>query len=116
MFPSSNFVVNIPPASSSENLHALEEVRDFSTTDMGRGGRERWTYRILREPHLSAELARMSDAYSRRCVDSVTLQPSPLYHFRSQDRCILEEWDMPGGTWLFNAVLDGGKGVLLIHD
>jgi pyruvate dehydrogenase phosphatase len=108
MFPTTNIrVVSIPSASSSENLQALQEVSDFSTTDMGRGGRERWTYRILREPLLSMELARMSNACSHRFVDSVTFQPCPLYHSRSQDRRIVEDWDMPNGSWLFTAVLDG---------
>ena len=45
-------VINLTPATTSEQQRALEEVKDFATTDMDRGGPERWTYRMLEEPAL----------------------------------------------------------------
>ncbi|KAG9316522.1 hypothetical protein JVU11DRAFT_2572 [Chiua virens] len=42
-------VVSLTAATSTENLQALDEVKDFCTTDLGRGGKQRWTYHILPE-------------------------------------------------------------------
>ena len=53
-------IVQLPPATLAETRSALEEVKDFATTDMGRGGPHRWAYRILREPELTQELARQA--------------------------------------------------------
>ncbi|KAH7908418.1 phosphatase 2C-like domain-containing protein [Hygrophoropsis aurantiaca] len=103
-------IVAIPAATSSENLQALEEVKDFCTTDLGRGGHERWTYHILPEPMLSAELESRSNACSRRYVDSVTFQPCAAYATLNQDRYSIEDWDLPGGTWTFTAIFDGHCG------
>ncbi|KAH7922369.1 protein serine/threonine phosphatase 2C [Leucogyrophana mollusca] len=103
-------VVAIPAATSSENLQALEEVKDFCTTDLGRGGHERWTYHILPEPTLSVELQTMSNARSRRYVDSVTFQPCAAYASLNQDRYSIEDWDLPGGSWTFTAIFDGHCG------
>ncbi|KAI5890873.1 protein serine/threonine phosphatase 2C [Schizophyllum commune H4-8] len=69
-----------------------------------------FTYRILPEPILSRELARMAHATTLPSThtDHVTFQPcSPLEH-ENEDRLVAEEWDIPGyGSWIFNAVLDG---------
>ncbi|EMD37475.1 hypothetical protein CERSUDRAFT_94479 [Gelatoporia subvermispora B] len=101
-------VVNLSPASLDDQRHALEEVRDFATTDMDRGGPGRWTYRVLREPALTQELKRLSSPKSWRSgVDAVTFQPCQSYQSRSQDRYAVEEWPMPGGTWVFSGVFDG---------
>jgi pyruvate dehydrogenase phosphatase len=101
-------VVSLTSATSLENLRALNEVRDFATTDMGLGGRERWTYRILQEPRLSAELQRLANPLSAAGIDSIGFQPCPLDEFRSQDRMCIEHWQMPpGGTWTFTAIFDG---------
>ncbi|OCH93119.1 protein serine/threonine phosphatase 2C [Obba rivulosa] len=101
-------VVSLSPASHDDNRNALEEVRDFATTDMDRGGPERWTYRVLNEPTLTQELSRLSCPKSWRTgVDAVTFQPCQSYHSRSQDRYAVEEWPMPGGTWVFTGVFDG---------
>jgi len=99
--------VSLQAATSTENLQALEEVKDFRTTDLGRGGKERWTYHLLPEAALDAELHRMSDASSSRSVDIVTFQPCSAYANLNQDRYSVEEWELPGGVWQFTAVYDG---------
>ena len=104
-------MVSLSAATSLENLRALNEVRDFATTDMGLGGPELWTYRILQEPSLSAELQRLANPLSVAGVDAIDFQPCQLHEFRSQDRKCVEHWQMPsgglGGTWVFTAVFDG---------
>ncbi|KAG0703228.1 phosphatase 2C-like domain-containing protein [Suillus ampliporus] len=102
--------INLQAATSTENLQALEEVKDFCTTDLGRGGKERWTYHLLPEAALNAELHRMSNATSSRSVDSVTFQPCAAYADLNQDRYSIEEWDLPGGVWQFTAIYDGHCG------
>ncbi|KAH8985978.1 protein serine/threonine phosphatase 2C [Lactarius hatsudake] len=78
---------------------------------MGLGGRERWTYRILQEPRLSAELQRLANPLSTGGIDAVDFQPCPLHDFRTQDRMCIEHWQMPtGGTWTFTAIFDGHVG------
>jgi pyruvate dehydrogenase phosphatase len=99
--------VNLQAATSTENLQALEEVKDFCTTDLGRGGKERWTYHMLPEAALDVELHRMSNATSSRSVDSVTFQPCAAYANLNQDRYSIEEWELPGGVWQFTAIYDG---------
>ena len=100
-------VVSLTSATAADNRRALDEVRDFSTTDMGRGGPERWTYRMLSETHLSNELRRLANPCSREGVDGITFQPCPIFEFRSQDRSRIEHWPMPGGTWVFTVIFDG---------
>lgn len=100
-------VVTLSPATSTENLQALEEVKDFCTTDLGRGGKQRWTYHILPESAVDSELQRLCDPCSSKTVDSVTFQPCSEYANLNQDRYSVEEWDLHGGIWHFNAVYDG---------
>jgi len=102
--------VNLQAATSTENLQALEEVKDFCTTDLGRGGKERWTYHMLPEAALDVELHRMSNASSSKSVDSVTFQPCAAYANLNQDRYSIEEWELPGGVWQFTAIYDGHCG------
>ncbi|KAJ7072481.1 phosphatase 2C-like domain-containing protein, partial [Mycena amicta] len=93
--------VALPAASSSEHLLALSEVSDFALTDMGHPGAGPWTYRMLPEPMLSREMERVSNARASRNVDSLSFQPcSPDVH-ENQDRLVVEEWSLPGGTWQF---------------
>ncbi|KAG6864874.1 hypothetical protein C0991_006641 [Blastosporella zonata] len=101
-------VVSLPSATSTEHLEALAEVSNFGRTDMGYTGEGPWTYRILSAESLDQELTRMSRAKSYRFgVDVVSLQPCLSYASRSQDRYIIEEWDLPDGKWIFSAVMDG---------
>jgi len=100
--------VSLTAATSLENLRALNEVRDFATTDMGLGGPELWTYRILQEPGLSTELQRLANPLSVGGIDAIDFQPCQLHEFRTQDRKCIEHWQMPsGGTWVFTAIFDG---------
>ncbi|PIL34209.1 hypothetical protein GSI_03920 [Ganoderma sinense ZZ0214-1] len=103
-------VINLMPATSSDQLRALDEVKDFALTDMDRGGDERWTYRMLEEPVVSEELKRVAEPRTSAAgtVDSVSFQPCKTWHYRSQDRHKVEEWALPGGgTWTYAAVFDG---------
>ena len=102
-------VIQLQPATTTETHLALEEVKDFATTDMGRGGPHKWTYRMLEEPQLTQELARVSGATSKGRADVVSFQPCPSFDARSQDRAIVEEWNISGRRWTFTVVLDGEK-------
>lgn len=106
-------VVTLAAATSTENLQALEEVKDFCTTDLGRGGKQRWTYHILPKNAVDGELQRLCDPRSSNSVDSVTFQPCPEYAILNQDRYSIEEWDLYGGVWQFNAVYDGIRPLFL---
>lgn len=103
-------VINLTPATSSDQLRALDEVKDFALTDMDRGGDERWTYRMLEEPAVSEELKKVAAPKTSTAgtVDSISFQPCKTWHYRSQDRHRVEEWALPGGgTWTYAAVFDG---------
>ena len=100
-------VIQLQPATTADTRRALEEVKDFATTDMGRGGPHRWTYRILKEPELTHELTRISGATSKGRADIVSFQPCTSYDAKSQDRALVEQWQVAGRQWLFTAVLDG---------
>ncbi|KAJ7188400.1 phosphatase 2C-like domain-containing protein [Mycena filopes] len=100
-------VVSLPAASSSEHLQALSEVSHFGKTDMGHPGEGPWTFRMLPEPFLTAELKRIARPQSNRKVDSLTFQPCAPHVYQNQDRFVVEEWNFPGGTWQFNSIFDG---------
>lgn len=105
-----------------------------ATTDMGWTGYGPWPYRLLPEPLLSEELARLSDARaydlhgaSAAVTDggpagspeqevhagsdafSVSLQPCPDAEARSQDRYAVQSWEMQDGRWTFAGVFDGAS-------
>lgn len=82
--------INLDPATDSDTLSALDEVKEFDVTDMGRGGLRRWTYRVMEEPMLSDELTRVANATSHGGIDSVTFQPCPSH--KNQDRYHVETW------------------------
>ncbi|KAF8070267.1 phosphatase 2C-like domain-containing protein [Lyophyllum atratum] len=106
-------IITLPVATSSENLQALAEVANFGLTDMGYPGQGPWAYRILQEPSLTEDLARMSAATTYQFgVDVASLQPCPSDISRSQDRYVVEEWYLPDGKWVFNGVFDGMLGHL----
>lgn len=100
-------VIGLTPASESQLQHTLDEVKDFATTDMDRGGPERWTYRMLPEPAVVDELRRLACPQTVASVDAVSLQPCRTWHYRSQDRHKVEQWALPCGTWTYAAVFDG---------
>ncbi|KAH9855204.1 protein serine/threonine phosphatase 2C [Lenzites betulinus] len=100
-------VIDLTPASESQLQRAFDEVRDFATTDMDRGGPERWTYRMLPELAVQEELRRLACPQTVGKADAATLQPCRTWHYRSQDRHKVEQWGLPGGTWTYTAVFDG---------
>ena len=100
-------VIDLTPASESQQQRTLDEVKDFATTDMDRGGPERWTYRMLQEPALTEELMHLSAPQTLGGVDAASLQPCRTWHYRSQDRYSVEEWPLPDGTWTYAAIFDG---------
>lgn len=103
-------------------------------TDMGYPGDGPWAFTLLREPHLSRELERVSaprtytlgggksnessnseggrknfeggNASPRRAY-SVSMQPCLDPDQASQDRLLVESWMMPDGEWVFTGVFDG---------
>lgn len=100
-------------------------IGEKAQTDMGWKGEGPWTFMRLREPHLTAEFDRQSlpktcelgvkdrDGRAKKAY-SVSLQPSPNPDDLSQDRCIVESWEFPGGgMWTFAGVFDG---TLLIYE
>lgn len=106
-------VVSLSAANPGDQLRALDEVRDFATTSMGRSGPHRWTYRMLSEPRLTQELRSLSHPRSVEGVDGITFQPCQLYEERSQDRCRIEHWPLSFGTWVFTAIFDGASNLNL---
>ncbi|KAF7376024.1 Protein phosphatase 2C C10F6.17c [Mycena sanguinolenta] len=104
MYPN---VVSLDAASSSEHLLALAEVEEFGLTDMGHPGAGPWTFRVLPEPFLTAELKRLASPRSNRKIDSLSFQPCSPHVYQNQDRFVVEEWHFPGGTWQFNSIFDG---------
>lgn len=100
-------IIQLQPATTTETHLALQEVKDFLTTDMGRGGSHRWTYRLLNEPELTREVARVARARSSARADVVSFQPCTSYEAQSQDRALVEEWHIAGRQYTFTAVLDG---------
>ena len=99
--------VELQPATAADTRLAYEEVKDFAITDMGRGDPHRYTYRILKEPQLTEELARLSNPSTLGRVDSVTFQPCKSYEARSQDRHEVQTWTNSGGCWTFTGIFDG---------
>lgn len=77
-------------------------------THMDEGeGRGPWTYHILPEHLLKAELGRHAFAKKAGTADSVSMQPCAVPGEASQDRYAVHEWELEGGTWRFVAVFDG---------
>ncbi|KAG7446428.1 protein serine/threonine phosphatase 2C [Guyanagaster necrorhizus] len=82
---------------------------DPRTTDLGYPGAA-WTYTLLSEPDLSYELARLASTNTHGSTDSVSFQPSPNPECYSQDRYVVQDWNLSTGIWYFHAVFDGHAG------
>lgn len=105
---SSANVIRLPSASPNADVRALQEVDDFASTDMGWGGEDKWTYRILTDEQITTEMLRLSQAHGvDGHVDHISFQPCQSYEARSQDRYVVQIWDLPGGQWTFSGVFDG---------
>lgn len=100
-------VVDLPQATAADARLAYEEVKDFGVTDMGHGEPHQWAYRIMEEPALTEELARLSSPSTYGRADSVAFQPCKTYEARSQDRHKIQTWTNAAGTWIFTAIFDG---------
>ncbi|KAI0342052.1 protein serine/threonine phosphatase 2C [Trametopsis cervina] len=100
-------VVQLHPATAADTRLAYEEIKDIGITDLGRGEPYKWAYRILKEPSLTEELARLSLPYTHRDVDSITFQPCRSYEARTQDRHDIQTWTNAGGSWTFTGIFDG---------
>ena len=105
-------VVRLSPASPTADLRALEEVSDFASTDMGWGGEERWTYRKLTDEEVIPEILRIGNHGMEENVDYITFQPCMSYELRSQDRFVVQNWDLQGKRWSFSAIFDGEDTVI----
>ena len=93
------------PRSASHESSAPSQI---SSTDMGYGSRYGpWKYTILPEPRLASELARLSSATRVGNADCVSLQPCPNPEEASQDRYVVQDWQLAGGVWRFAAIFDG---------
>jgi pyruvate dehydrogenase phosphatase len=66
-----------------------------------------WYYTLLPEPYLSSELHRLSYAASYDDSDIVSFQPCPNPEYANQDRYILRNLPLAGGTWKLRAIFDG---------
>jgi len=69
-----------------------------------------WYYTVLPEPYISSELHRLSYAASYDDSDIVSFQPCPNPEFANQDRYVLRNLPLPGGTWKLRAIFDGHAG------
>ncbi|KAF7344488.1 Serine/threonine protein phosphatase 2C [Mycena sanguinolenta] len=69
-----------------------------------------FTYTVLDEPELSAELARHAQPQSTGATDTVYMQPCLTPSERSQDRFVVADWVIADQTWRFQAVFDGHGG------
>jgi hypothetical protein len=87
------------------------------TTDMGWPEENAlWVYTPLPEWLALDELRRLSLARSIDDTDAVSFQPCPSIEDRSQDRYVVQDWELENGTWTFRAVFDGTVQLhLLIH-
>ncbi len=74
-----------------------QEVDDFASTDMGWGGEDKWTYRILTDEQITTEMLRLSQAHGvDGHVDHISFQPCQSYEARSQDRYVVQIWGPAG--------------------
>ncbi|KIJ67667.1 hypothetical protein HYDPIDRAFT_107139 [Hydnomerulius pinastri MD-312] len=72
-----------------------------------------WQYELIPESDIDSELERLAFSKTIHNVSCATLQPflSSLEEGHgNQDRYVVEEWELPGGTWTFTAVFDGHAG------
>ena len=84
----------------------MTTIRRLTDMDWGDEG-ALWYYTVLPEPHLTSELHRLSRAASYDDTDIVSFQPCPNPEFANQDRYVIRNLPLPGGTWRLRAVFDG---------
>jgi len=92
---------------SNDNYHPGEYPT--AQTDLGWGpGAGPWKYRKVPEPILSSLLAAVAKPNRIGPVDIVDFQPQTTQS--SEDRHVVQDWDLENGTWKLLAVFDGHAG------
>ena len=92
-------------SSMAEN-HPLAQY-PIAQTDLGWGlGAGPWNYRKVPEPDLSSLLAAAAKANTIGSVDIIDFQPQAQ---PSEDRHIVQDWDLKNGSWKLLAVFDGRR-------
>ena len=63
---------------------------------------------------LRSELARVSAATVMCGAHTIAFHPSCRPEYRIEDRHLVEDWELPSGTWKFVGVFDGA-GVARVY-
>lgn len=75
-------------------------------TDLGWGqDAGPWNYRKVPEPALSSLLAALAKSNTVGAVDTLDFQPQTKQS--SEDRHVVQDWDLRDGTWKLLAIFDG---------
>jgi hypothetical protein len=90
---------------ASKDVYHLAEY-PTGQTDLGWGsGAETWKYRKVPEPTLSSLLAAVAKPITIGSVDTIDFQPQTKQS--SEDRHVVQDWNLKNGTWKLLAVFDG---------
>lgn len=93
---------------ASKHNHYLAQC-PTAQTDLGWGpGSGPWNYRQVTEPLLSFLLASVANPNTIGSVDIIDFQPQTEQS--SEDRHVVQDWDLKNGTWKLLAVFDGHAG------
>jgi hypothetical protein len=86
----------------------------FGETDLGWGKEYGpWKYRKLHDQQLTSVLTGVADPKTIAGVDCISFQPCLADGSESQDRYVVEDWELEDGIWKFLAVFDGIFIILL---
>lgn len=93
---------------ASKDSHQLAQY-PTAQTDLGWGpGAGPWNYRKVTEPALSSILATVANTTTIGSVDIIDFQPQTKQS--TEDRHVVQTWDLRNGTWKLLAVFDGHAG------
>jgi hypothetical protein len=65
---------------------------------------------------IHSELARVSVAEVVHGAHTVAFQPSCRPEYRTEDRHLVEDWELASGTWKFIGVFDGARIARVLYD
>lgn len=89
---------------SKDNDHLAEYPT--AQTDLGWGsGAGPWKYRKVPEPILSSLLVAVANPNTIESVDIIDFQPQTKQS--SEDRHVVQDWNLKNGAWKLLAVFDG---------